>query len=508
MLPQTHHRGRLATLTLAILLALCFTVPSQAQFSVVSMLPADGSENVPTTQPIVLNFNQALDTTQSYGGDEGFFIAAQVAPDPGPPLGYSLNGARTQLTVNVTLAANTQYWIVLVGAKSESGEDLDHPYAWTFSTGALATGSVSGNVTFPESSPENAVVGLFDATFFDSIFNDGEDDGPQFYGLTVAGQDGSFAMNHVPAGTFLPVAFRDVDFDGEPDVSVDGEGLGFHDSDGDRTPDAIVVAGGGSVSDVDVEVHSGRSTSRTNYDAALSVAATVHADAALTGVLGGDMTPEGYSPLWLYSFYSMSTTETMGIASFYDYFLEVDVPSNDDGGPYDPTSALPDNWVDSDDALAAAEAAGGANYRSEYAVFEISAVLFNLDLEATEAGKSQTALEPQPVWIVTYGANDVEPLQLMVDGNTGLVLRNETSELPASSIRLEAYPNPSAGAVSVAFELESTDDVEITVSTLAGQHVLHWDGADDRGLPVATGAYWLRLVTKDRVQSRMVVISH
>jgi len=518
-------RVRVVTVVLAVLFPVLFVSSASAQLTLESMLPANGSENVATSQPLVLNFSQPIDTTALFGGEEGFFIGAQISPATGQPLGYSLNGSRTQLTVNVLLNDDTQYTVVLLGAKAESGDQLDRPYAWTFSTGTLPTGSVSGKVSFPESTPQNAVVALFPPDFLTADDQEG-DDGPQFTGAAVVtGEDGSYQIDYAPDGTFLPTAFRDVDHNGEPNAGVAGEGIGFYDANGDLVPDEITISGGQEITGVDVEIHSASATARATYDDVVALARSVHADAALSGIQGGELTPDGQAGTWLYIFYSAASEDTLGVALNFGYVVLLDnVSLGGEGGGLDPAISLPDGWVDSSVALEAAEGAGGSDFRMENMDVFIQAGLYNIDLQGGGAGKDASVADQQPIWTISYNdQTNFTSFQVLVDGLTGEVLvptGTEENELPTSGLILQRYPNPSHGPVTVLYDLEAPGDVELTVSNVLGQTVrrlvdgLHsagaqstyWDGTDDAGMLVAPGNYWLRLKTDRGVYTRSMTV--
>jgi hypothetical protein len=83
-----------------------------------------------------------------------------------------------------------------------------------------------------------------------------------------------------------------------------------------------------------------------------------------------------------------------------------------------------------------------------------------------------------------------------------------------------AWPNPSSGRTDIAFELPRASRVQLAVYDLAGRrvaqltasdlpagaHRFHWDGRDAAGRFQATGVYFLRLVTGDRIMQRRVVL--
>ncbi|MBT3346533.1 MAG: T9SS type A sorting domain-containing protein [Gemmatimonadetes bacterium] len=83
----------------------------------------------------------------------------------------------------------------------------------------------------------------------------------------------------------------------------------------------------------------------------------------------------------------------------------------------------------------------------------------------------------------------------------------QVGAIPDAFELLSAYPNPFNSSIQIQFELQDRTDVEVTVVDILGQqvwqhhlselpagaHVLRWDGIDDVGRAVASGAYRVRL---------------
>jgi hypothetical protein len=96
----------------------------------------------------------------------------------------------------------------------------------------------------------------------------------------------------------------------------------------------------------------------------------------------------------------------------------------------------------------------------------------------------------------------------LLEWNT-IVGVEEHPELPTSQvITLEQnYPNPFRVSTTIQFEVPVASDVELVVYNTAGRkvrtlqtgrmeagrHHVHWDGRDDQGLPVASGAYLVKI---------------
>jgi len=87
---------------------------------------------------------------------------------------------------------------------------------------------------------------------------------------------------------------------------------------------------------------------------------------------------------------------------------------------------------------------------------------------------------------------------------------------PLASIDLlPAYPNPTTGAVTLPFRLPETADVRVDLFDVggrlvrelvlpnagAGPQTISWNGLDTQGRPVASGAYWGRVVASSGASS-------
>jgi hypothetical protein len=106
------------------------------------------------------------------------------------------------------------------------------------------------------------------------------------------------------------------------------------------------------------------------------------------------------------------------------------------------------------------------------------------------------------------------------DGILGDPAAGDADDLTGFPRLLANYPNPFNPTTTIPFELASRDQVTLRiydargalVRTLKnetfprGVHQAVWDGRDDRGLHVATGVYFVRLVTRDVVTTRKIVM--
>ncbi len=94
--------------------------------------------------------------------------------------------------------------------------------------------------------------------------------------------------------------------------------------------------------------------------------------------------------------------------------------------------------------------------------------------------------------------------------------------VPAWKTELQQnYPNPFNPSTTIPFYLAESGDVSIRVYNVKGQlvrklaqerfsygrHELSWDGTTDRGMPVASGVYFYRLVTRgESFTKRMMIL--
>ncbi len=85
---------------------------------------------------------------------------------------------------------------------------------------------------------------------------------------------------------------------------------------------------------------------------------------------------------------------------------------------------------------------------------------------------------------------------------------------------LRAYPNPTGGATTIAFEARRDVDLTVEVYSVAGRRIwtnrlaaaagqtasLQWSGRDDAGHPAASGIYLVRISSAGRVLGRQTVV--
>ncbi|MDZ7391468.1 MAG: T9SS type A sorting domain-containing protein [candidate division KSB1 bacterium] len=231
---------------------LCWATQAFAQLSVISTAPMDGTTAVSTSPRITVVFTHPLDAGAHFI-TAGSFVNDGLSPREavlqGPMRSLSIDGKA--LFLEITLKAGSRVQYTVLGARSVTGEMLEPPYTLAFTTAdSLPKGSISGTLTCPERSPVGSFVALMKGDPFDGrtlldIARSG-----RFYlcadkatcAAVAQRGDGLFAVKYVPAGTWYPIAVRDLNGDGE--LSLFDDAWGMVDANFDLKPDSLVLGDG------------------------------------------------------------------------------------------------------------------------------------------------------------------------------------------------------------------------------------------------------------------------
>jgi len=379
---QQQLSNKLIALCAALIFTMFFTFSGFAQFSLVSNSPANGATGVSTVTTLSMTFNAPIDTSAHFAFPENFFVSLMFFPDSlvGEPGSITLSPDFMTVYVNdISLAPNTLYWFVVVDAVSQNGDSLDHPATFTFSTGAsLPSGVVAGTASYPAGTPSGALVGLFDGNPFQS-------EGARLVnGTVVTNAGGTYTMGHVAPGKYWPVAAKNFYINSEGDIDIQpGTALGFYDPNGDSAPDSIVVTGALPLTGINMTMHELQlQTARDTYPQIETAASGWASDAYLV-YAEGDAAADGTSFFWQYLFFSPSLQAHQSWVCMGGIIFSVPFS----GGTLD-TTAMPTNWMDSDNMMAIAESHGGSQFRQENPDAESYASLGRLSFSErqTEAG--------------------------------------------------------------------------------------------------------------------------
>ncbi|WP_210374148.1 T9SS type A sorting domain-containing protein [Rhodothermus bifroesti] len=348
--------------------------------------------------------------------------------------------------------------------------------------------------SFEQMNPEGMVVVLVDAY------------GNVAGGATVA-LDGTFAIAHVPEGRYaleglllhynrqsgtlrLGYAMLDADQDGEADsIQVSGENIS-----------GLILTGSG--------LELTRITAAAQQAAADQMAAIVlEGTATLSGIAAASVPliegmPDGKALLWVY-LYGSSDADPQVLALVQGSsgtLLPLLLGSASQLGLPVPLPPLPTPFVDSDVAVAAAEASGGADFR--LAVSNAVLVAMLAGLFAPLANQPEFVYEDPalPVWTIAYLQLDywIDTLEVpimaktleevgqvyyvhlqqgTVLGSRSMMRERATSVTPLPSGSPEAwslepnYPNPFRTATVIPFRLAESSAVVLEVINPLGQRV-------------------------------------
>ena len=365
--------------------------PAFGQLTLNDFAPADGTTEVNTTASVTFTFSEALDTGTAFNNDDDLFddlfLGLDINPVPGVLLDTRVSGDGRTVTLDLQLADDTTYQVVLSGARSVTGAFLDRPYEFTFATGAtLPNGTISGIVSFDGGDPTGAIVEVFPLTGTLSI-NDA------LAAAVVTDPSGAYTADFIPEGDYVVGAFKELNEDG---IFTDPyeDALRLYDDDGDQVIDLVAVGAGAAVNGIDLAVRvPEKATVRGRFAVAQTLARTLAADAHL-GTARARVSFDGEAPSWQYLFFGPAEQDSIAVVVIGDQFYAGH--AGGDTVPFDFSIPLPDDWVDSDSAMARAEAAGGAEYRQANPDVFIIAALGNLTDERCEqfGGRFLANLDP------------------------------------------------------------------------------------------------------------------
>ena len=447
-------------------------ITAQAQLLVTGSSPAFGDASVPAESVVSFTFDQPLDTTAQFMGFDSVLPVSVMIAEPESAMelqSWNLNEDLTAISFHIIHDPDTDFIWVIGMAVSETGDSLDAPFGLVYSTSSdLGELQVEGTITINGGSPVNTLVALGRNSLFGAQGNPGI-----CAGTIVTGNDGLYQITHVRPGVYWPVAALDVDRDGQinPDSGLDL--LGFYDPDGDGVQDSIVVAD--NVTGLDMQMVSFEMTPATSHeflDSAVEAASVWADDQDLVFVASADnqVGDDGTATQWVYSFH----TPTGGFyTSVYVSSLFVESDTTTDWMSPGGMQTIPENYIDSDQAITVANANGGLDFVDEYGLSERFIHGGNVFWEFNQ--------EPdQFIWSIHYIADlgdDTAEIILAVDMVTGEFIGLYWEDVaaptmaPAQLELLGSYPNPCNPETTIRFALPRDGQVTLTVYDLLGRMI-------------------------------------
>ncbi len=180
-------------------------------------------------------------------------------------------------------------------------------------------------------------------------------------GDALIGSSGTYSLDFVRSGSYVPIAVRYTD-----GTSTEIDALGFHDPDEDGTPDAVDVSGNQRTG-IDLQLFEfPRTTARAaeNLPLAVDSADQYAPDQELRWIEAENgINPSGTAFEWTYRFYSPSKRLETEITINP---LEVTVDTSEAIGFLTDMDPMPEGFIDSDAAMSAALADGGQAFIDQF----------------------------------------------------------------------------------------------------------------------------------------------
>jgi len=114
----------------------------------------------------------------------------------------------------------------------------------------------------------------------------------------------------------------------------------------------------------------------------------------------------------------------------------------------------------------------------------------------------------------------LDDLRLLPSEENTAVLTSDVQPLSSGTRLLPNFPNPFNGQTTIRFELPQTENIDLGIYNLAGQHLLtltrgqypsgthtlQWDGRGANGRSLSSGVYFYRLESESRSTSRRLLL--
>ena len=245
-------------------------------------------------------------------------------------------------------------------------------------------------------------------------------------GDVLLGSSGGYSVEFVRPGTYVPIAVRYTD---GSNTTIDA--LGFHDPDGDGSPDPVEVSGDEQAG-VDLQLFAfPRTTARAepNLPVAQDSAAHYAPDQQLRWLQAETgLRPDGTAYAWTYRFYSppqdLETTVTVDP-------LGVQVDTTSAPGLLPEMAPIPEGFIDSDEALQITLNDGGQEFVDAYPPDNLTTLLSGGNLFWTDA-----PIPSEEFWrvrLIGSTSSGVETFERYLNIETGDFLPVEMTRFAAST---------------------------------------------------------------------------
>ncbi len=442
-----------------------FAVSSQAQLQVVSTSPANGESNVAAGQIISITFNEPLDITMNTGnGDDNQFIVSNTAMELDGAFNFSSD--HKTIILPIQTGSNHDYNFCFYGIRSESGDTLQTPYIYRFTTEPSFTGvNISGKIMScdPSLSVANTIVILYQ----------GGKDGPDFSVITTADDDGNYNLSYVKNGAYGIVAFKDVDNNGE---------FGGHDRILFSTP---VIVQGSDVVNFNLNFPCLHNYSFQEIAAIIDSAANVvHPTDSLWYAFSDDFAFDGTVNTWEFIYRDASNGPGQ-VLNRIKYNEQWGGLSYDDmWGWYDGEFTSTDLGVnvfraaDPSSFIQTAEANGGAEFRQQTIPpgYELNVELDLGRLSDQDYNPPDDGLYWGLRYVIEDGNGNIhKEKEFIADLETGQIILingvDDNSQVPCKYELMQNYPNPFNPTTNINFTLPKNSNVRLSVYNLLGQKV-------------------------------------
>jgi hypothetical protein len=304
----------------------CLVLPAHGQLRVVSMLPADGATAVDTAATLEIIFSAPLDTAARFVRPKDFFLGLLFNPETPIDEVDSITISQDLRSVslhNLHLQARTRHTFTVFAARSITGESLQQPATVTITTAdELPTASLSGRIDSPGGDATGTLVLMYHVPFGGL---------PEGVGV-VSSPDGGYQINHIPGGTYWPVAINDVNKNGSFDPEIDIDVVGVYDLGRDGFPDSLVVTPGRAFTGIDVNLFLHRGiTVHQRIKEAQAMSKRWAVDARLVKAVTPMLANASVSGHWIYLFHSPARAGYFGVIATSAFIWHAPMECDADG---------------------------------------------------------------------------------------------------------------------------------------------------------------------------------